>query len=189
MKYKPLLDPSVNDGCQFCMNLCKPAQDERCLFYYNGHGVPKPTASGELWDFNKSYTQYSPISFWDMQNWLAARCRIYVWDTSSAGYLLSNFVRVAEQRDTELKAQHVGVFPEGFVPCAESLQLAGYLAGEPLPMCPDLPADLFTSWLTSPIETAMRWFLSQGRESPYRDYHRHGHADTWRPHGPSHSPW
>ncbi|KAF8490741.1 hypothetical protein JB92DRAFT_3007752 [Gautieria morchelliformis] len=165
MKYKPLLDPSVDDARKFCMNLRKLAQDERCLFYYNGHGVPKPTASGELWVFNKSYSQYIPVSLWDLQNWLGAPC-IYVWDTSSAGYLLSNFVRVAEQRDAELKAQHGGVFPEGVAPYAESLQLAGCLADEQLPMCPDLPADLFTSCLTSPIETAMRWFLLKSGNLP-----------------------
>ena len=29
-------------------------REERTVFYYNGHGVPKPTASGEIWVFNKS---------------------------------------------------------------------------------------------------------------------------------------
>ncbi|KAK1365691.1 hypothetical protein POM88_041252 [Heracleum sosnowskyi] len=28
-------------------------KDERALFYYNGHGVPKPAANGEIWLFNK----------------------------------------------------------------------------------------------------------------------------------------
>ena len=28
-------------------------QTERVLFHYNGHGVPKPTANGEIWVFNK----------------------------------------------------------------------------------------------------------------------------------------
>ena len=165
MKYKPLLDPSVDDARKFCMNLRKLAQDERCLFYYNGHGVPKPTASGELWVFNKSYSQYIPVSLWDLQNWLGSPC-IYVWDTSSAGHLLTNFTRVADKRDDEIRAQHGGIFPEGVVPYGESLQLAACLADEQLPMCPDLPADLFTSCLTSPIETAMRWFLLKSGNLP-----------------------
>ena len=67
-KYKPLLDPSVDDAPNFCMNLRKLAQDGHCLFYYNGHGIPKPTASGELWVFSKSYLQYIPVSLWDLQN-------------------------------------------------------------------------------------------------------------------------
>ena len=28
------------------------------LFYYNGHGVLKPTNHGELWCFNSNYTEY-----------------------------------------------------------------------------------------------------------------------------------
>ena len=54
------------------------------MFYYNGHGVPKPTPSGEIWVFNKSeqrlrramtllisdYTQYIPVSLYDLQDWL-----------------------------------------------------------------------------------------------------------------------
>jgi hypothetical protein len=37
------------------------------LFHYNGHGVPRPTANGEVWVFNKSYTQYIPMSIYDLQ--------------------------------------------------------------------------------------------------------------------------
>ena len=29
------------------------AQNDRILFHYNGHGVPKPTTNGEIWVFNK----------------------------------------------------------------------------------------------------------------------------------------
>lgn len=42
-------------------------QGERVLFHYNGHGVPRPTANGEVWVFNKSYTQYIPLSVYDLQ--------------------------------------------------------------------------------------------------------------------------
>ena len=52
-----------------------------------------------------------------------------------------------------------GGYPEGFQPFSESLQLAACLAHEQLPMCPDLPADLFTSCLTSPIDIALRWHV------------------------------
>jgi hypothetical protein len=48
------LDPSVEETKKFCVNLRRQAKDERILMYYNGHGVPKPTASGEIWVFNKS---------------------------------------------------------------------------------------------------------------------------------------
>lgn len=47
IKYKPYLDPSIEDTRKFCNSLRRMAKDERALFYYNGHGVPKPTPSGE----------------------------------------------------------------------------------------------------------------------------------------------
>ena len=31
----------------------KHLQEERVLFHYNGHGVPRPTVNGEVWVFNK----------------------------------------------------------------------------------------------------------------------------------------
>jgi len=40
------------------------------------------------------------------------------------------------------------------------IQLAACEANELLPMIPDLPADLFTSCLTTPIKIALRWWVS-----------------------------
>jgi len=54
VKYKSVLDPSVEETKKQCLSLRKNARDERTVFYYNGHGVPKPTPSGEIWVFNKS---------------------------------------------------------------------------------------------------------------------------------------
>ncbi len=70
VRYKQHLDPSVEDTKKFCVSLRKNAKEERVLWYYNGHGVPKPTTSGEIWVFNKSYTQYIPVSLYDLQSWL-----------------------------------------------------------------------------------------------------------------------
>lgn len=85
VRYKQHLDPSVEETKKFCVNLRRSAKDERVLMHYNGHGVPKPTTSGEIWVFNKSesrcaadcawlirvdYTQYIPISLYDLQTWL-----------------------------------------------------------------------------------------------------------------------
>ena len=30
-------------------------QNERVLFHYNGHGVPRPTVNGEIWVFNSRW--------------------------------------------------------------------------------------------------------------------------------------
>ncbi|KAI5302263.1 DNA-directed DNA polymerase gamma mip1, partial [Ascosphaera atra] len=69
-RYKQYLDPSVDETKKFCISLRRNAKDERVLFHYNGHGVPLPTPSGEIWVFNKNYTQYIPVSLYDLQTWL-----------------------------------------------------------------------------------------------------------------------
>lgn len=41
---------------KLCCSLRRNAKDERVLFHYNGHGVPKPTTQGEIWVFNRVCT-------------------------------------------------------------------------------------------------------------------------------------
>ena len=48
---------------------------------------------------------------------------------------------------------------DGMMPVMKSIQLAACLAPEQLPMNLDLPADLFTSCLTSPMDMALRWHV------------------------------
>uniref|UniRef100_A0A0E0AKZ0 DRBM domain-containing protein n=1 Tax=Oryza glumipatula TaxID=40148 RepID=A0A0E0AKZ0_9ORYZ len=53
-RYKLQLDPTLEEVKKLC-NTCRKfaTRTERVLFNYNGHGVPKPTANGEIWVFNK----------------------------------------------------------------------------------------------------------------------------------------
>lgn len=48
------------------------------------------------------------------------------------------------------------------------IQLAACAAGQALPMHPELPADLFTACLTTPVKMAMKWFVlrSRARSAP-----------------------
>ncbi|KAI8842089.1 hypothetical protein BC829DRAFT_446566 [Chytridium lagenaria] len=71
-RYRLSLDPSVEETKKLCCSLRRNAKEERVLFHYNGHGVPKPTSGGEVWVFNKNYTQYIPVSVYDIQSWLGA---------------------------------------------------------------------------------------------------------------------
>lgn len=161
-KYKQSLDPNVEDIKKFCLNLRKSARDERVLFHYNGHGVPRPTASGEIWVFNRGYTQYIPVSIYDLQTWLGAPC-IYACDCHGAGHIVSNFQRFIDKRKRDESPENGG-HREGSYP-AEAYEncilLASCRSDEILPMHPDLPADLFTCCITSPIEIAVRWFVMQ----------------------------
>lgn len=52
---KPSLDPTVDEVKKTCLSLRHQIKQDRLLFHYNGHGVPKPTQNGELWVFNKVF--------------------------------------------------------------------------------------------------------------------------------------
>lgn len=185
-RYKQYLDPPVEDAKKFCTAARKNAKNERVLFYYNGHGVPKPTPSGELWLFNKQYTQYIPVSLADVVNWLGSPT-IMVWDCSAAGNIVNKVEEFGIKKDADL-AQEASTPapstpststnglpshstpdaplpapeskpPPPSIPFRETIQLGACLGHETLPMNPDLPADLFTCCLTSPIEIALRFFL------------------------------
>ncbi|KAJ3033043.1 hypothetical protein HDV00_006828 [Rhizophlyctis rosea] len=170
-RYRLSLDPSVEETKKLCCSLRRNAKEERILFHYNGHGVPRPTPGGEIWVFNKNYTQYIPVSIYDVQTWIGSPC-IYVYDCSNAGNILKAFNRFAEQRDIEAARQlpnmgagqdrsGVNVQPLPYIPMRECIQLAACQPHEILPMTPELPADVFTCCLTTPIEIALRWFVSQ----------------------------
>jgi len=66
-RYKLCLDPTVEEVKKLCLSLRRTAKDERVLFHYNGHGVPRPTSNGEIWVFNKNFTQYIPLSIYELQ--------------------------------------------------------------------------------------------------------------------------
>ncbi|CAO3591263.1 unnamed protein product [Absidia cylindrospora] len=161
-RFKLSLDPSVEETKKLCCQTRRNAKEERILFHYNGHGVPKPTSSGEIWVFNRNYTQYIPVSLFDLQSWLGSPV-IYVWDCSSAGNIVNAFNRFAEQRDNEalrLAQQHQGTTAATLSSSwRDCIQLAACGPTETLPMNPDLPADVFTSCLTTPIEMSLRWVI------------------------------
>ncbi|PNF16965.1 Regulatory-associated protein of mTOR [Cryptotermes secundus] len=161
-RYKQSLDPTVEEVKKLCTSLRRNAKEERVLFHYNGHGVPKPTSNGEVWVFNRTYTQYIPLSVYDLQTWMGAPS-IYVYDCSNAGIIVDSFKQFADQHEKEYEqvaAQNRGSLnsPPTFKNC---IQLAACAANQILPMNPDLPADIFTSCLTTPIKIALRWFVMQ----------------------------
>ncbi|XP_014681197.1 PREDICTED: regulatory-associated protein of mTOR-like [Priapulus caudatus] len=163
-RYKQCLDPTVEEVKKLCTSLRRNAKEERVLFHYNGHGVPRPTVNGEIWVFNKSFTQYIPLSVYDLQQWMGTPS-IYVYDCSCAGIIVESFKQFALQREQELELASMNGRGTGAIPPQQSykncIQLAACGSKEILPMNPDLPADLFTSCLTTPIRIALRWFVLQ----------------------------
>ncbi|KAJ5661263.1 uncharacterized protein N7484_000635 [Penicillium longicatenatum] len=159
-RYKQYLDPSVDETKKFCISLRRNAKDERVLLHYNGHGVPLPTQSGEIWVFNKNYTQYIPVPLYDLQSWLAGPS-LFVFDVSHAGNIVQNFhtfVEKHEKENIEAKKRDPNAVVQNYGDC---ILLAACQKNESLPTNPDLPADLFTCCLTTPIEIALRFFILQ----------------------------
>lgn len=159
-RYKQYLDPSVDETKKFCISLRRNAKDERVLLHYNGHGVPLPTQSGEIWVFNKTYTQYIPVPLYDLQSWLAGPS-LFVFDVSHAGNIVQNFhtfVEKHEKENAEAKKRDPNAIVQNYGDC---ILLAACQKSESLPTNPDLPADLFTCCLTTPIEIALRFFILQ----------------------------
>ena len=183
-KYKLQLDPTVEDVKKLCLSCRRNAKNERVLLHYNGHGVPRPTVNGEVWVFNKSYTQYIPLSIYDLQQW-TGNPAIYVFDCSGAGLVVNSFLQLAEQGNVgtgpaaaalaaaAAGSDGVGVGgaaarPDtagGTMPlgagASECILLAACGAEELLPQSADLPADVFSACLTTPIKIALRWFVSR----------------------------
>lgn len=54
--------------------------------------------------FNSRYTQYIPLSMYELQTWLGTPC-IYVLDCSAAGLIINNFKAMMEQRQQQLVLQ------------------------------------------------------------------------------------
>lgn len=181
-RYKNANDPTVEDVRRLCQSMRRNAKEERVLFHYNGHGVPRPTENGEIWVFNKNFTQYIPLSIFDLQSWMS-HPSVYVWDCSSAGLIVRSFNRFADDHEKEWVKQldeHMETRPPplpviqaemkleekakafGFRKkpnFKECIQLAACSEDELLPMDPDLPADLFTSCLTTPIQISVLWYI------------------------------
>jgi regulator-associated protein of mTOR len=104
---------------------------------------------------------------------------IFVFDCSHAGVVLNLFVKFAEQIDKELEEARRNLVqnpilspPTGHstpqiapvLPAASPIHdilLGACGENELLPMNPELPADLFTSCLTTPIKIALRWYVLQ----------------------------
>ncbi|CAL9769463.1 unnamed protein product [Musa acuminata subsp. burmannicoides] len=149
-RYKLQLDPTVEEVKKLCNTCRKYARSERVLFHYNGHGVPKPTANGEIWVFNKSYTQYIPLPISELDSWLKTPS-IYVFDCSAAGMIISGFLERQEWNSS-------GATVSSSKDC---ILLAACEAHETLPQSAEFPADVFTSCLTTPIKMALRWFCSR----------------------------
>ncbi|XP_018646818.1 hypothetical protein Smp_159000 [Schistosoma mansoni] len=199
-RYKQCLDPTLDDVKKLCLSLRRNAKDDRILFHYNGHGVPRPTENGEIWVFNTKFTKYIPLSLYDLQRWLGAPT-VYVLDCQNAGRIIHMYevfcerrkaeAAVVEQRQMECDGKtdqsetsqynhqsysgsncpnipNQATLPSSstvhVVSMENTFMLAACGKDEDLPQNPNLPADLFTACLTTPIRMALRWHWLRHQE-------------------------
>ena len=174
LKYRRAIDPTIDTVKDLCLRMRESAKNERVLLHYNGHGVPRPTGNGEIWLFDRHHTNYIPLSVADLRRWIG-KPSIVVLDCSGAGALMPYFA--APLTDSEYL---VGQQPASAASCAtmdnsdpsemngpeyaairDTIVLCPTAQGEWLPLNPELPADVFTSCLTTPIPIALRWFVYQ----------------------------
>jgi hypothetical protein len=190
LKYKRALDPTLEDVRTLCTSMRRFAKSERVLFHYNGHGVPRPTADGELWLFDQNHTQYIPVSVHELKECIG-RPSIIVLDCSGAGVLLPHFVNDAWGDPSFMSSsaspsppprggggRSSSGIPSSPPPPTNASEEVSYSEwatnavrdyivfcpcskDQWIPMNPEYPADLFTSCLTTPIPVALRWFIRQ----------------------------
>ncbi|KAG0147202.1 hypothetical protein CROQUDRAFT_43208 [Cronartium quercuum f. sp. fusiforme G11] len=179
VKFKTYPDVYSEEFKKTLVGLRKYSKADRALVYYNGHGVPRPTPTGELWVFNKAYTQYIPISVADILSWVGPPA-IFIWDCNNAGHIVQAVITAAAKKDEELAAElelqrlqasaapsssnDKQALPQTFINnfslrYSDTIQLAACQADQMLPLDPNAPADIFTACLSSPIEMALRFYV------------------------------
>ncbi|KAJ9436018.1 Regulatory-associated protein of TOR 1 [Diplonema papillatum] len=137
---KTCLELSVDDLKYNLQTMRKKARDGRILIHYNGHGVPRVTQHGELWFFDSSHSQYVPVTITDIMQCVGSPA-IYVLDCSNAGAILHHWYRHNFHNSRK-----------------KDILICACRRHEDLPMNPNLPADILTACLTTPIRASFEWY-------------------------------
>ena len=101
-RYRIAADPTAEDLKKICTTLRRAhgGREERILLHYNGHGVPRPSLNGELWVFNRAYTQYVPVLPLSLLQWIGSPCAI-VLDCSNAGRVIDAFAALQASEEDD----------------------------------------------------------------------------------------
>lgn len=131
---------AASECISFLHNYQKEANG-RLVIHYNGHGLPPATNKGEIWMVDDARPCFDSFSIKKVALNLDGPV-IIVLDVASAGAVLNSWKR---DRLPEVK-------PNICFLCACS-------EGEWLPQQPELPADLLTACLTTPLRMSITWHL------------------------------
>ena len=153
------------------------------LLHYNGHGVPPPTANGEVWFFAKKFTHYIPVPIDTVRSWLQDP-GIYIFDCMNSAVLIRyldgpphyQIQDLPPEAVQETNSSNPEQYPHHYIPpphfspvddqgkplpckpIPKPIILCACLEGESLPQHPAFGADIFTSCLTQPIPMALKWY-------------------------------
>ncbi|OLY83863.1 WD repeat-containing protein mip1 [Smittium mucronatum] len=174
--FRAALDPAYEEFKRLISHVRQEIKDDRMLLHYNGHGVPKPSAGGDIWVFNKSFSQYIPLSAIELSTWVGCPA-LYVWDISNSESVIMAFEAAAEikaketeilynkrrqlqlnSKDPENKKFYTKSSTPNFLSLYKNeIHLGATKRFEDLPLNPEVPTDLFTECLTNPIEAALKF--------------------------------
>ena len=88
---------------------------ERFLLHYCGYGVPRVTGGGELWLFNREYTQYLPVAVREVLGW-SGWPAVVVVEAAGAGAVVEEVARwVAEGKRAEEESSEANSKSKGGV--------------------------------------------------------------------------
>ncbi|CAB4064402.1 RAPTOR [Lepeophtheirus salmonis] len=152
-RYRQSLDPTVDEVRRLAMALRKKTLGMKEFFFIiMVMGSRNQRQTERFWVFNRNYTQYIPLSLYDLQTWMGS---------PSIFFARQHEKEYMEQVNSQgINSSSIPAPPGSPRNC---IQLAACSANELLPMNPELPADLFTSCLTTPVKIFLRWFILQNK--------------------------
>jgi len=146
IRFHRCMDPHKENIYQRIVALRKWAKKDRVLFHYNGHGVPKTTAKGGMWCFDKTFSNYISVSIVDIADWLEEPA-VFVLDCAGAEHVINAWIQHTNSHDAQ----------QNF----SCLFLGACQGDEYLPQSYEYPRDIFTSCLTTPVKMALHWMVLQ----------------------------
>lgn len=97
------------------------------VFYYPTNasaGASLPLCNSSVsFSFLQNYTQYIPLSIYDLQTWMGSPS-IFVYDCSNAGLIVKSFKQFALQREQELEVRSQSIERVFVSVCAVGLNLS-----------------------------------------------------------------
>lgn len=135
----------------------------RVIFYYNGHGAmscshPSSENGKCIWVVNGTIMHYTVVPLATLMEKLEAPA-LYIWDCDNAGLIVQRFNELAREKKEAWKSSCRDAPEPRFE--EECLHLAACNKNQMLPQNPEIPADLYTSCLTSTVKTALHYWFHQ----------------------------